>query len=75
VALSSCEAEYITTTIVATQAMWLAQLLGELFRSDPKVVELKVDSKSALVLARNPVFHKRSKHIDLRYRFIQNCLT
>jgi hypothetical protein len=34
-----------------------------------------VDSKSALVLARNPVFHERSKHIDLRYHFIRNCLT
>jgi hypothetical protein len=33
-----------------------------------------VDSKSALALARNPVFHERSKHIDLRYHFIQNCL-
>jgi hypothetical protein len=38
------------------------------------VVELMVDSKSALALARNPVFHERSKHIDLRYHFIQNCL-
>jgi hypothetical protein len=33
-----------------------------------------VDSKSALTLARNPVFHERSKHIDLRYHFIRNCL-
>jgi hypothetical protein len=52
----------------------MARLLGELLRREPEVVELKVDSKSALVLARNPVFHERSKHIDLRYYFIQNCL-
>jgi hypothetical protein len=38
------------------------------------VVELKVDNKSALVLVRNPVFHERNKHIDLRYHFIRNCL-
>jgi hypothetical protein len=74
VALSSCEAEYIATTTAATQAIWMAQLLGELLGREPEVVELKVDNKSALTLARNPVFHERSKHIDLRYHFIQNCL-
>jgi hypothetical protein len=52
----------------------MARLLGELLGRESEVVELKVDSKSALALARNPVFHERSKHIDLRYHFIQNCL-
>jgi hypothetical protein len=37
-------------------------------------VELRVDSKSALALAKNPVFHERSKHIRVRYHFIQGCL-
>jgi hypothetical protein len=74
VALSSCKAEYIAATTAATQAIWMARLLVELLGRKLEVVELKVDSKSALTLARNPVFHKRSKHIDLRYHFIQNCL-
>jgi hypothetical protein len=74
VALSSCEAEYIAATTTATQAIRMARLLGELLRREPDVVELKVDSKSALALVRNPVFHEHSKHIDLRYHFIQNCL-
>jgi hypothetical protein len=52
----------------------MARLLGELLEREPDVVELKVDSKSALALAKNPVFHERSKHIDLRYHFIRNCL-
>jgi hypothetical protein len=33
-----------------------------------------VDSKSALSLAKNPVFHERSKHIRVRYHFIRGCL-
>jgi hypothetical protein len=74
VALSSCEAEYIAATTAATQAIWMARLLGELLGREPEVVELKVDSKSALALARNSVFHEHSKHIDLRYHFIRNCL-
>jgi hypothetical protein len=52
----------------------MARLLGELLGREPEVVELKGDNKSALALARNPVFHERCKHIDLRYHFIQNCL-
>ena len=39
-----------------------------------EVVELKVDSKSALALAKNPVFHDRSKHIRTKFHFIRDCL-
>jgi hypothetical protein len=74
VAQSSCVAEYIAATTAATQAIWMARLLGELLGREPEVVDLKVDSKSTLELPRNPVFHERNKHIDLRYHFIRNCL-
>jgi hypothetical protein len=74
VALSSYEAEYIAATSTATQALWLARLLGELLGRKSKTVELKVDSKSALVLAKNPVFHERSKHIRIKYHFIRSYL-
>jgi hypothetical protein len=60
VALSSCEAEYIATTTATTQALWLSRLLGELLGRKVDVVELKVDNKSALTLAKNLVFHDRS---------------
>jgi hypothetical protein len=33
-----------------------------------------VDSKSVLALAKNPVFHERSKHIRIKYHFIRGCL-
>ena len=33
-----------------------------------------MDSMSALALSKNPVFHERSKHIDLRYHFIRECV-
>jgi hypothetical protein len=70
VALSSCEAEYIVASTASTQALWLVRLLGDLFSRDTRAVELKVDSKSALALAKNPVFHERGKHIRVRYHFI-----
>jgi hypothetical protein len=74
VALSSCEAEYIAASTASTQALWLVRLLSDLLDRDTAAVELRVDSKSALALAKNPIFHDRSKHIRVRYHFIRGCL-
>jgi hypothetical protein len=74
VALSSCEAEYIAASTASTQALWLVRLLSDLLDRDTEVVELRVDSKSALSLTKNSVFHERSKHIRVRYHFIRGCL-
>ena len=60
-----CKAEYIATATAATQALWLSRLLWELLGREVDVVELKVDNKSALTLAKNPIFHNRSKHIRI----------
>jgi hypothetical protein len=74
VALSSCEAEYITATSATTQALWLARLLSELLGQKTKTVELNVDNKSTLALGKKPIFHDRSKHIRIKYHFIWSCL-
>jgi hypothetical protein len=74
VALSSCEAEYIAASTASTQTLWLIRLLGDLLSRDTEAVELRVDSKSALALPKNPIFHERSKHIRVRYHFIRGCL-
>jgi hypothetical protein len=73
VALSSCEAEYVAATTAATQAVWLARLLGDFKGRDANTVKMNIDNKSALVLIQNHVFHERSKHIDVRYHFIREC--
>lgn len=74
VALSSCEAEYIAATGGACQAIWLRKLLESLSGAEQKTPMLKVDNKSAIALAKNPVHHERSKHIDTRYHFIRECV-
>jgi hypothetical protein len=74
VALSSCEAEYIAGTTAACQGVWLAQLLAELKSKQRAAFILKMDSQSAIALSKNPVFHDRSKHIDVRYHFIRECI-
>jgi hypothetical protein len=74
VAMSSCEAEYIAASTALTQALWLTRLLSDLLGRDTGAVELRVESQSALALAKNPMFHERSKHIRVRYHFIRDCL-
>lgn len=74
VALSSCEAEFMAATAAACQAIWLQRVLGCIADIKPGPVILYVDNKSAVDLAQNPVFHGRSKHIDLRYHFIRDCV-
>jgi hypothetical protein len=36
-----------------------------------EVPELKIDNQLAIALCKNPVFHNRSKHIDVRYHFLR----
>nr|GEU81479.1 zinc finger, CCHC-type [Tanacetum cinerariifolium] len=74
VALSSCESEFMTATAAACQALWLKRLLSELTGCEEKRITLKVDNVSAIALVRSPVFHGRSKHIDIRYHFIRECV-
>lgn len=38
------------------------------------MVVLYIDNKSAIDLAKNPVFHGKSKHKDIRYHFIRECV-
>jgi hypothetical protein len=33
-----------------------------------------VDNQSAIALSKNPVFHDRSKHIDVHYHYIRECV-
>ena len=74
VALSSCESEYMAATTAACQGIWLARLLGEIKDEELKAAVLNVDNKSAISLSKNPVYHDRSKHIEIRYHFIRECV-
>ena len=37
-------------------------------------MELRVDNSSAIELAKNPAFHSRTKHIDVRYHYIRMAI-
>lgn len=71
-ALSSCEAEYIAACHAACQALWLRSLLEEIGLGSKKVMQLQVDNQSAINLAKNPIAHGRSKHIETKYHFLRD---
>ncbi|KAK2972283.1 hypothetical protein RJ640_014341 [Escallonia rubra] len=74
VTLSTCEAEYVAATSIVCHAIWLRSLLKELSFIQDESTHIYVNNKSAIALAKNPVFHDRSKHIDTRYHFIRESI-
>lgn len=74
VALSTCEVEFMADTAAACQAIWLRNLLGQVTGNYVGPVVLYIDNKSAIDLAKNPIFHGRSKYIDIRYHYIRECV-
>ena len=69
VALSSTEAEYMALSTTGQEIKWLRSLLQSFNYSINESTKLFVDNEGALKLAKNPVFHSRSKHIDVRSSF------
>ena len=74
VALSSTVAEYMSLTDATKEAIHLIGFLEELEFSQLVSAEIFNDNQGAGELAANPVFHSRSKHIDLRHHFIREVL-
>jgi hypothetical protein len=71
VALSSTEAIYKGTTIVTCEVVWLQKLLLDLGQSLDAPVVIYCDNISSILLANNPVYHARTKHIEVHYHFIR----
>lgn len=70
-ALSATEAEYMTTTHAAKEAMWLRQLLAQMGFTQEQPTVIRSDNQGAIALSKHPGHHSRTKHIDLRHHFIR----
>ncbi|KAL8090596.1 hypothetical protein AgCh_039879 [Apium graveolens] len=72
VSRSSSEAEYRAMAGAASEVTWVVQLLKELGVDSLQPVTLFCDNQSALHIARNPVFHERTKHIEVDCHFTRD---
>lgn len=69
-AVSTTEAEYMAVSDATEQVLHLRRFLLELGVPEAQTVKLYNDTFCAQKLALNPVFHPRTKHIDIRHHFV-----
>eukprot|EP00253_Pinus_taeda_P012500 PITA_12500 len=73
VALSTTEVEYMAAAHARKEAVWLLRLcssMGLVQRS----IRIYCDSQSAILLAKNPTYHSKTKHIDVQYHFVRDMV-
>jgi len=73
IALSSTEAEYVTVTSGAQEALWFNELLKELGYPQETVV-IYEDNEACINLSKNPQEYKRTRHIQVKYHFIRSLV-
>lgn len=71
VSISTTESEYVSASEAVKELVWLKRLYDELVPNQRAEASFYMDNVSAIRLVKNPEFHKRTKHIDVRYHFIR----
>ena len=74
VSLSSTEAEYRSMRQICSELAWISRLLNELGVPNVTPIPLKCDNQAAIYIAKNPVFHERTKHIEVDCHFVREKL-
>jgi hypothetical protein len=74
IALSTTEAEYIAACSASCEAIWFRKLLTDLFDLEMEATMILCDNQSCIKMTKNPVFHDRSKHIEIRYHYIHDMV-
>ena len=72
VSRSSAEAEFRAMALTCCEVTWLVRLLKDLGIKDLGPVELKCDNQAAIYIAANPVFHARTKHIEVDCHYVRD---
>ncbi|GJT02273.1 putative ribonuclease H-like domain-containing protein [Tanacetum coccineum] len=71
VANSTTEAEYIAASNCCGQVLWLQNQLLDYGYNFMKT-KIHVDNESAICVVKNPVYHSKTKHVEIRHHFIRD---
>jgi hypothetical protein len=74
VALSTSEVEYVAACATCREVVWLQKLLSGLFGLKLEATCILCDNQSCMKLSENPMFHDRSKHIEIKYHYIRDMV-
>lgn len=72
VTLSSTEAEYEAATSCACHCVWLKGIMEQIVLDQCECLEIFCDNTSSIKLSKNPVMHRWTKHIDVRYHYLRD---
>ena len=70
-ALSSTEAEYRGASMATCEVAWLHKLLYDMHQPTDGPVVIYCDNMSSIHLANNPIYHARTKHIEVHYHYVR----
>ena len=73
-ALSTTEVEYVAACSASCEAVWLRKLLSNLFDLQLDATCIYCNNQICLKLTENPVFHDKSKHIEIKYHYIKDMV-
>ena len=73
-ALSTAEAEYVTSCSGSCEVVWMRKLLSDLFDLQLDATCIYCDNQSCVNLSENLVFHDKSKHIKIKYHYIMDMV-
>ena len=65
--LSTAEAEYVIGCSASSEVVWLRKLLSNLFDLQLDATYIYCDNQICVKFSENPVFHEKSKHIEIKY--------
>ena len=74
VALSSCEAEYISLCSATQEVVWLRRLLKSIGFHQDQATTICEDNQGAICLSKNPKDHTRTKHVDVKFHFTRETI-
>jgi hypothetical protein len=74
VALSTSEAEYMALASASQIAVWLRRLLEDLSFEQKQATTIFEDNQGCIAMAKNPITHERTKHIDIKYHFVRELI-
>lgn len=74
VALSTAEAEYIALSKAAQESVWLRRILMDMGEKQSNAIIIHEDNQSAIAMTKNPQFHGRAKHIDMKYHYVRELV-